>query len=564
MALGEFMTRKWVKPFIAFFALTLVSLLAFGSLTSRIGSGTMFASSDEHKARTRMQKTLDLTASSRNTAYMDLSVPHRRVYSTPASGVEKNDRTTSDNSFTIRKMARNPIISNISSSTSSTPSHKSDSSDGNWVDQLQRTHTTQHTRQTSVSNISDSEIKSERTRPIVNSDNLQNKKARTKEQIGSITEKPVFIVLMGRMRTGSTLIGEIFNQNPSIGFLFEPLHGVCDWSKKGTIHKSHFTTAASSLLRKISSCEFPPNFISSIMAWPVGGGFRSSMIQPACAMTSSCKHATSNMLRHQCRKFKKYRGIKTIRADLNLLLKLIEEDTVDVKILHLIRDPRGVANSRRQVYSVDSNSMQRRLAARGYRHRVLHDDRVANPFPGEGRRPMSLHHYHYQSPRARGTRLDILGLMETSDLFPLLNTIPAYCKWLDSTITLAQKQPDWLKGRYKLIRYENYAASPLSVTEDVYRYFDMYLPDKVRRWVANNTEGDVKGGDRLYGLHKNSSEAAFKWRTLMTAEEALQVEKECGDIMKRLGYRTTSSRVRLEDLEQSLFLPLPDDIPREL
>ncbi|XP_054770058.2 carbohydrate sulfotransferase 1-like [Lytechinus pictus] len=558
MALGEFMTRKWVKPFIAFFALTLASLLAFGSFTSRIGIGTMYANTGERKARTRMQKIVDR---SRNTARF-LSSPPLEGYFTPMYGKEKIARTETDNFIPIRKIIHD--ISN-SSSKSLNSLEKYDSSDGDWLNQMQLKHTSQRTRKRVVTNIS--RIFSERTSPV-GLNNLDsrtdNKSRRTKENVRPTTFKPVFIVLMGRMRTGSTLIGEIFNQNPSIGFLYEPLHAVCDWSKRGVIHKSHFTTAASTLLRKLSSCEFPPSFISSISKWTVGGGFRSTLIQPVCAMTNSCRHASSNMLRHQCLKFKKYRGIKTIRADLNMLHRLIEEDKVDVKILHLVRDPRGVANSRRQVYSVDSNSMQRRLAARGYRHRVLRDHPAVNPLTAQARKPFPFYNDQLPAPKTRGTRLDILGLMDTSDVFPLLNTIPAYCKWLDSTITLAQKKPDWLKGRYKLIRYEDYAASPLSVTEDVYRYFNMYLDDKVRRWVANNTEGNVVGGDILYGSHRNSSEAAFKWRTAMTSEETSQVETLCGDVMERLGYRKTSSRVRLDDLNHSLFLPIPDDIPREL
>jgi len=45
---------------------------------------------------------------------------------------------------------------------------------------------------------------------------------------GAGDNSKLFVVIVAGFRTGSTLLGEIFNQNPDVNYIFEPFHGVCD------------------------------------------------------------------------------------------------------------------------------------------------------------------------------------------------------------------------------------------------------------------------------------------------------------------------------------------------
>ena len=38
----------------------------------------------------------------------------------------------------------------------------------------------------------------------------------------------LFVVIVAGFRTGSTLLGEIFNQNPDVNYIFEPFHQVSE------------------------------------------------------------------------------------------------------------------------------------------------------------------------------------------------------------------------------------------------------------------------------------------------------------------------------------------------
>ncbi|XP_072176546.1 carbohydrate sulfotransferase 1-like [Diadema setosum] len=553
MAQKGWIRTRWMKSLVALFLTVVVSLLAYGNMLRTVGDGTLYVSDVETRVR-------DYDSASNRTASGSLA----RLLTTSMAKMGHSRRALQASKTTRLRLipkhraslARDPFSSLLKEATDVTEgiddSHFSTHSSENWLF---------HASSSALNEIMDS-VGLRDSEAFDRRETGDRGVVTPKERMQLTSEKPIFIVLLGRMRTGSSLIGEIFNQNENIGFLYEPLHAVCEWSKNGAIPRSQFHSASAKLLQNISRCEFPSNFISSIVHWPTGGGWHSRLIQPVCAATNRCRYATPKMLYDRCSEFVKYRGVKTIRADFDTLLPIIKDDSVDVRILHLLRDPRGTANSRREVYAKEGNSLKWRLTARRPRYPPRRGSPTyplrQNPyFP----RSTSLHTRPYYQPRSR---LEQTGILNSADVFPFLNTIPAYCNWLRSTVKVAQSKPEWLRGRYKLVRYEEFANEPIRATEDIYRFLRMDLPSSVREWLSKNTQSASKPKDKLYGLHRNSSEVVFKWRSEMTSHEATQVERECGDIMEKLGYKRTSGKLRLSDLSKSLLLPLPDDIPREL
>jgi len=47
----------------------------------------------------------------------------------------------------------------------------------------------------------------------------------------NLTEKPIKVLIVSTYRSGSSFIGELFNQNSKSFYLFEPLGGVSDTSE---------------------------------------------------------------------------------------------------------------------------------------------------------------------------------------------------------------------------------------------------------------------------------------------------------------------------------------------
>ncbi|XP_072180335.1 carbohydrate sulfotransferase 1-like [Diadema setosum] len=337
--------------------------------------------------------------------------------------------------------------------------------------------------------------------------------------------RPVQIVVLARMRTGSSLVGEIFNQNPTLFYIFEPLHAAQVLLRSHKADQQQRDNFYSTLLRMINACQFPSYFMTSLAKWGLGKS-KSSGISPICKVTNGCSKASHEQLEERCKSFGNRVGMKTIRADLSLLESLVKDDHSNIKIIHLVRDPRGTANSRKSYYS-DS----------------LKKSRAKNePFDLRGRTPI--------------LSLRTLGLLSTNPE-RRVNTIVSYCRWIVDAVMLARTRPAWLEGRYMMVRYEDLALDPIQVSEEIYDFVGMTMPKNVQEWVVNNTMGDNKKSKSTFSTHKNSTEAMQSWRHLLSYQEVTDVQMICGKAMSLLGYRPIRRPDDLVDMNFNVVEPLP-------
>ncbi|XP_071949665.1 carbohydrate sulfotransferase 1-like [Antedon mediterranea] len=303
------------------------------------------------------------------------------------------------------------------------------------------------------------------------------------------------IMLVGRMRTGSTFIGEILNQNNDLFYLFEPLQSIDVQQRKGLISKSDKTFSGESfkLLRKISMCDFTLPFVQGIAIWPLARS-KSKNVSPICKKTLKCKQADPVLFNKACKKLGANLAMKFIRSDIEVLQSLVEDEHQNVKIIHLVRDPRGTANSRRSYY--------------GKKHQ-----KVKGFLPS----------------------LNEMGLLEENPS-RRMNTIPKLCKWMRKTLSYAIKQPKWLQGRYKILRYEDFSVNPLETTNKIYEFLGVPLPENVKQWLINNTNAENVKKPSTFSTLRNSTYTATSWRSSLSLKDVLLVQHLCGDVMAELGY----------------------------
>lgn len=178
--------------------------------------------------------------------------------------------------------------------------------------------------------------------------------------------RPIYIVILARMRTGSTLLGEIFNQNPSLFFIYEPLISIDPLLRSGHVDVSQHGNISSDLLLGYSRCQFRENLTRSWLRWN-GGSVRNSKIVSLCekppgpkSRYRNCSAITVDDMRNICRQSHQRVCIKTIRSDLDYFKPLVEAG-INVKIIHLVRDPRGTANSRRLYYNFSRPKLPPRI-----------------------------------------------------------------------------------------------------------------------------------------------------------------------------------------------------------
>ncbi|XP_072034722.1 carbohydrate sulfotransferase 1-like [Amphiura filiformis] len=349
----------------------------------------------------------------------------------------------------------------------------------------------------------------------------------------SVNESALHVIVMAQFRTGSTITGEIFNQNPTLFYLFEPLRVPKCVEKFALMDDNEDTNAK--LLTRINRCHFSPKTTACIANFRLGV-IRSKNVARICKKLTgvnynSCPTATPDLFRKECLKYRGRMAMKVIRMNLNDIKEVLEQTKLNIKVIHLVRDPRGTANSRR-IYLMSANE----------RHSILNATTAETPV-SKGNETL-----HIRSLR----RVGLFDPPKTPDRA----TINDMCRRMRQNVGTAISRPEWLKDRYKLVRYEDISARPIETTRKIYDFLGEPAPNNVLRWLDENTRDTVKSEQQMFNTHKNSTATSMKWRQYFSYYEARQVQSICGDVMKMLGYKHIRHHADVRNSNFAVTLPL--------
>ena len=335
------------------------------------------------------------------------------------------------------------------------------------------------------------------------------------------------VMILAYQRSGSSFIGEMFNRNPEVFYLFEPIQPIEIATGQGKFPLLYDTLVAH-LLHVVYTCSFDKhpylvNFLSSSPFRLKSQTLTSSGLCEANVtaehMHRLCKPVNASILKRLCSS-RSHVVIKTIRASSRKLLEFTrtsraasdsreEEISHSLKVLHLVRDPRAIIASRLtknlrelSVFRAAANPARLTEKARAIARSV----RVASS------KLCSRMH----SDTKHGEKL-----------------LPA--------------------GRYALIRYEDAAARPLEAYEEIYEFAGMDRAREAEKWLKENTESDSDPG--YYSTSRNSSASARRWRAKLPFALVREIEKQCGELMETLGYIPVEDETGLRDLSKDLVAP---------
>uniref|UniRef100_A0A3B3Y3P5 Sulfotransferase n=1 Tax=Poecilia mexicana TaxID=48701 RepID=A0A3B3Y3P5_9TELE len=331
----------------------------------------------------------------------------------------------------------------------------------------------------------------------------------------------VHVLLMASTRTGSSFVGEFFNQHgETMFYLFEPL-----WHVErllATAAEVNNSTALPGIygdvLQALFLCDFSPleKFISpSPQNHVTPDLFRreSSLAlceEPVCTPVlkdcfTKCGPLNLTLASESCLS-KQHHAIKAVRVrQLDTLQPLVEDPHLNVAIIQLVRDPRAILVSRM----------------------------VA--FPSK-----------YQTWKAWAQD----GQVPEND--EEVKRLKGNCDQVMTSAELGLSKPQWLKGRYMLVRYEDIARYPMQKAEEMYKFAGIPFSSRAREWILRNTQ-TTEEASGIYSTQKNSSEQAEKWRTSIPFTLVQVVQKVCGPAMKLFGYRFVDDEKTLSNKSTSLL-----------
>ncbi|KAG7522505.1 carbohydrate sulfotransferase 6-like [Solea senegalensis] len=340
------------------------------------------------------------------------------------------------------------------------------------------------------------------------------------------SDKKVHVLLLSSWRSGSSFMGQVFSQHPSVFYLMEP--GFHVWTAHPKSGVRSLRMALRDLFRSLFQCDFSvmdsympeQRNVSSLFMWSES---RALCSPPACSLTPRDQFSNQTLCAKKC----DVRGLqgaeqacgtyshvvlKTVRFfELESLYPLFQDPNLDLRIIHLVRDPRAVYRSREQ--SSDS---------------FVADTAVL------------LEHRHMPAGEVG------------------YHAIQEICR---SHVRINERAtvnaPPFLEGRYRMVRYEDMAQDPLKEIASLYNFMGLEMTTELKEWIYKMTNGSGKGpkGGTFKITSRNAVDVSRAWRTMLPHSKVKRVQEVCKEAMLLLGYRTVDSEKEQKKLDIDLLVP---------
>ncbi|XP_047207289.1 carbohydrate sulfotransferase 6-like [Girardinichthys multiradiatus] len=335
-------------------------------------------------------------------------------------------------------------------------------------------------------------------------------------------EGKVHILLLSSWRSGSSFMGQVFSQHPSVFYLMEPAWHV--WIKNHKSGASVLRVSVRDLLWSLYKCDFsvmnaylPENpHLSSLFMWARSQALCSP---PACTVKSAnetqchqeCHTQSLKKAEEACHTYTHVVLKETRFFELESLYPLLQDPNLNLRVVHLVRDPRAVMQSREQsAYLLHSDSAivleQRNVPDAEKQYKVIQE--------------ICRSHLH------------IYGRA----IFD---------------------PPPFLEGCYKLVRFEDVARNPLTELNNIYEFAGLKMTSEVEEWIHNMTHGKGKGSwnEAFKITSRNAAEVSQAWRTVLPHSKVRRIQEVCKGAMLLLGYRTVDSEEEQKRLDIDLSVP---------
>lgn len=357
------------------------------------------------------------------------------------------------------------------------------------------------------------------------------------------TRKRQLVYVLTTWRSGSSFFGELFNQNPEVFFLYEPMWHI--WQKLYPGDAVSLQGAARDMLNSLYRCDFS---VFQLYNSPGGknvtslGVFGATLNKVMCSLPlctayrkdvvgmvddkvcKKCPPQSLRVLEEECLKYNTI-VIKGVRIlDVNVLAPLMEDPSLNLKVIHLVRDPRAVANSRiKSRHGLIRENLQI-VRSRDPKLRRM-------PFADPG----------HKVNKKDGSDYHSIGAMEV------------ICDRTSRTLKTAINPPVWIKGKYMTVRYEDLVQSPVKVMRNIYRFVNLSVNHDVEYFALNMTSGTSSSSKPFIVSSRNATQAANAWRTVLSFQQIKQVEDYCHNAMSLLGYLRIRTAGDARDLSKSLL-----------
>ncbi|KAK6182856.1 hypothetical protein SNE40_010445 [Patella caerulea] len=339
------------------------------------------------------------------------------------------------------------------------------------------------------------------SRGLIDDRTVQTTVNNTSRVLFRSTKPETMVIILTYMRSGSSLTGDLIQQSPDVFYVYEPLYTLSKLMKTGT-HLTYFNkpdkqnTArrydinALELLESMLTCNSYDIDIQTLRQYHYGGSKTTKKyleclkISQGVMGTASCLPLFQNACINS-----KVSVMKTIRMSVKSLKPLMTKFPA-LKVIHLIRDPRGTLRSQQRV-----------------------------------------------------------GEFKVKDA---INATIKFCSRVIGDLKASTEMNKIFPGRIKTVRYEDIAETPIKATDDIYKFIGLNMTSSIRNYIWNITSAGHPDNCVICTTRNSSIATAYKWRQKLTFDMVTKIDKVCSTVYSRLGYLPLKNENDMKNMKISV------------
>ena len=324
-----------------------------------------------------------------------------------------------------------------------------------------------------------------------------NEDVERSERNPKIIPKRRSLVIFGDDRSGTTLLTRMFSEDTNIFSVYEPLWITRQWraTERDRDHVGDVTDVVGALM----SCHFVDNptamkFLAhTSKKWAPGLFKNPFQSPPICNGTEKGKRTCPSpetvprLVEEACSRHYKHSVTKVAivrvpeRKLSNIFPRIIYDNPdTEVKILHVVRDPRGSINSRINLGWIKEVDKAKNFAA----------------WPKDT------------------------------------------CQAITQNVKFGASLDGSLKNNYMLVKYKDIASSPVLTAMKIYKFAGFEMQESLIRWIIHATNPSKetldKEAKKAFSSFRNSTANVEKWRQESPIERTRIIEQECGELLDLL------------------------------
>lgn len=143
-----------------------------------------------------------------------------------------------------------------------------------------------------------------------------------------------------------------------------------------------------------------------------------------------------------------------------------------------------------------------------------------------------------RDPRASINSRIKLGWMPDYKSATFEQKVQNHCDKIVENIEFGQQLDESLRHRYKLILYQDIAARPVDTAKKVFKFAGFNISDNTIKWIANRTNPDLievtEQSRKPYSLVRDSKANINKWRSESPVQRTRIIERICQPLLELL------------------------------